>query len=262
MKLQVGFTTIPFPPARQVIVDAGRNGIRWHVTQALLEIDVTTARRFIREHKAATGESFSFTAFFIACLAHAIDENKHLHAYRNWRNQLILFEQVDVATLIETTVDQVSLSHVVRAANKKTFREVHQEIRTIQATPAKSEQKSELLDIAPYLPAFVRGLFYWALFKNPHWLKQIAGTVVVTSVGMFGKGGGWGFGFLPMHTLGITVGGIAEKPGVVEGRIEIREYLCVTVSMDHDIIDGAPAARFVQRLKELVESGYGLDNHQ
>ena len=169
---------------------------------------------------------------------------------------------MDVATLIETTVDQVSLSHVVRAANKKTFREVHQEIRTIQATPAKSEQKSELLDIAPYLPAFVRGLFYWALFKNPHWLKQIAGTVVVTSVGMFGKGGGWGFGFLPMHTLGITVGGIAEKPGVVEGRIEIREYLCVTVSMDHDIIDGAPAARFVQRLKELVESGYGLDNHQ
>jgi hypothetical protein len=39
----------------------------------------------------------------------------------------------------------------------------------------------------------------------------------------------------------------------------IREYLCVTVSMDHDIIDGAPAARFVQRLKELVEGGYGLE---
>ena len=61
-----------------------------------------------------------------------------------------------------------------------------------------------------------------------------------------------------MHTLGLTVGGMAEKPGVVEGRIEIREYLCVTVSVDHDIIDGAPAARFVQRLKELVEGGYEL----
>jgi pyruvate/2-oxoglutarate dehydrogenase complex dihydrolipoamide acyltransferase (E2) component len=32
----------------------------------------------------------------------------------------------------------------------------------------------------------------------------------------------------------------------------------VTISMDHDIIDGAPATRFASRLKELIESGYGL----
>ena len=41
----------------------------------------------------------------------------------------------------------------------------------------------------------------------------------------------------------IALGGIATKPGIVEGRIQIREYLCITVSIDHDIIDGAPAAR-------------------
>jgi pyruvate/2-oxoglutarate dehydrogenase complex dihydrolipoamide acyltransferase (E2) component len=44
----------------------------------------------------------------------------------------------------------------------------------------------------------------------------------------------------------------------VDGEIRIREYLSVTISFDHDIVDGAPAARFAQRLKELVESGYGL----
>ncbi len=54
------------------------------------------------------------------------------------------------------------------------------------------------------------------------------------------------------------LGGIAEKPGVVDGNIAIREYLCMTLSFDHDSIDGAPAARFVQRLKELIEGGYGL----
>ncbi len=253
------FTVEPFPPSRHAIVNAGRIAVRRHISHALIEIDVTAARHFIREHKAKTGESLSFTAFLIACLAHAIDENKHMHAYRNWRNQLVLFDDVDVSTLIETKVGHVALPHVIRAANKKTFRDIHQEIRTVQATPAKSEQKSWLLDAAPYVPALGHEVFYWLLFKNPQWLKQIAGTVIVTSVGMFGKGAGWGFGFLPMHTLGITVGGIAEKPGVVEGRVEIREYLCVTVSMDHDIIDGAPAARFVQRLKELVESGYGLE---
>jgi hypothetical protein len=46
------------------------------------------------------------------------------------------------------------------------------------------------------------------------------------------EGGGWG---IPMANfpLTVTLGGIAEKPGVVEGRIEVREYLDVTVSFDH-----------------------------
>jgi pyruvate/2-oxoglutarate dehydrogenase complex dihydrolipoamide acyltransferase (E2) component len=76
---------------------------------------------------------------------------------------------------------------------------------------------------------------------------------------MFGHGSGWGLNFLSFHTLGLTVGGIAQKPGVIEGRIEIREYLSLTITFDHDIVDGAPAARFAQRFKELLESGYGLD---
>jgi hypothetical protein len=75
---------------------------------------------------------------------------------------------------------------------------------------------------------------------------------------MFGKGSGWAIPF-GLHTLDIALGGIAEKPGVVAGRIEIREYLCLTLSFDHDLIDGAPAARFTQRLKELIESGYGVE---
>jgi pyruvate/2-oxoglutarate dehydrogenase complex dihydrolipoamide acyltransferase (E2) component len=45
----------------------------------------------------------------------------------------------------------------------------------------------------------------------------------------------------------------------VGGEIRIREYLSVTISFDHDIVDGGPAARFAQRLKELVENGYGMD---
>jgi hypothetical protein len=44
------------------------------------------------------------------------------------------------------------------------------------------------------------------------------------------------------HTLDLTLGGIASKPSVVDGQIAIREYLCMTLSFDHTIIDGAPAA--------------------
>ena len=49
---------------------------------------------------------------------------------------------------------------------------------------------------------------------------------------------------------------------MVEGRIEPREILNLTVVFDHDVIDGAPAARFVRRLVELIESGSGLDVEQ
>ena len=57
----------------------------------------------------------------------------------------------------------------------------------------------------------------------------------------------------------LIVGGIGRKPAVVEERIEPRQMLDLTVAFDHDVVDGAPAARFVQRLVELIESGYGLE---
>ena len=46
------------------------------------------------------------------------------------------------------------------------------------------------------------------------------------------------------------------------GRIEPREILNLTVAFDHDVVDGAPAARFVRRLLEVIESGYGLAEEQ
>jgi pyruvate/2-oxoglutarate dehydrogenase complex dihydrolipoamide acyltransferase (E2) component len=48
----------------------------------------------------------------------------------------------------------------------------------------------------------------------------------------------------------------------VEGRIEPREILSLTLVFDHDLIDEAPAARFARRLVELIESGDGLDEEQ
>jgi len=46
---------------------------------------------------------------------------------------------------------------------------------------------------------------------------------------------------------------------VVDDKVKVREYLHVVVTVDHDLVDGAPLARFVSRFKDLVESGYGLD---
>jgi pyruvate/2-oxoglutarate dehydrogenase complex dihydrolipoamide acyltransferase (E2) component len=254
------YTIEPFPATRKIIVEAGRLGSKRALVHGLLEVDVTRARNALREHRTRTGETLSFTAFIVTCFAQAIEADKHVQAYRDWRNRLILFNDVDVVTLIETDRDGVALPHIVRKANDKSFREIHEEIRGVQAKPVRSAQRSSpLMHLAPYAPSFVRKMFYRLLLSNPLQLKRYSGTCIVTSVGMFGKGCGWGLTFVPMHTLGLTVGGISEKPGVIDGRIEVREYLHLTVTFDHDVVDGAPAARFVQRLKGLIETGNGLD---
>jgi pyruvate/2-oxoglutarate dehydrogenase complex dihydrolipoamide acyltransferase (E2) component len=56
------------------------------------------------------------------------------------------------------------------------------------------------------------------------------------------------------------VGSIVERPTTRDGSLEVREHLCLTVSFDHDIVDGAPAARLVRRLSELIGTGEALSD--
>jgi hypothetical protein len=107
--------------------------------------------------------------------------------------------------------------------------------------------------LSPLVPGFLRRIFLHALRKDPRWLERTAGTTLVTSVGMFGMGAGWAVGIVPLHTLCLTVGGITRMPGFVDGCVEPREYLALTASIDHDIVDGAPAARFARHLRDLIE---------
>jgi pyruvate/2-oxoglutarate dehydrogenase complex dihydrolipoamide acyltransferase (E2) component len=248
----------PYPRGRLLMVDGGRMGLRKHTVHGLVEFDVTRAREAIRQHKVQTGETLSFSAFFLTCLGTALDQNKHMHAYRDWRNRLVIFDEVDVNTLFEVEVEgkKTIRPHILRGVNKKSLRELHEEIRAFQEGHAQSEESS-FIDWFVRLPGFARRAFLWFLFKKPRLIKDYYGTVLLSSIGMFGSGGGWGLP-VPNHTLQVTLGSIVKKPGVVADRMEIREYLPATISIDHDIIDGAPAARFTQRLADLLASGYGL----
>jgi pyruvate/2-oxoglutarate dehydrogenase complex dihydrolipoamide acyltransferase (E2) component len=253
------FDILPFPPGREIVVDAGYLASGRHIIYGLVEVDVTRARELRRLLSTRDNTDISFTAFIVTNLARAIASNPQVQAYRDWRGRLVVFHDVDVVTMIEPGPGAVAIPHIIRNANHRTVCDISDEIRSIQATPEKSEQQSPLVTLAPRVPRFVRLFFFWAVKKNPHWFKSLQGTVVVTSVGMFGRGGGWGIGFLPTHNLGLTVGGITQKPGVHDGRVEVREYLNLTVSFDHDIVDGAPAARFTRKLIELIEMATVLE---
>ena len=251
---------VPYPKMRRLEALAYRSVQHKPMIHGLIEVDVTRARARLRDHKAKTGESLSFTAFLTACLAKAVDEHKAVQAYRKGRKRLIVFDEVDVYTPIERDVagDSQIMPYIIRAANRKTVREIHHEIRAAQVQDvAKAWEGFKAIHWPWLLVLPVFHLMLWIAERSPQMLKKYRGTVGITTVGMFGKGAGWGIP-LASHSLWMTVGGIGEKPGVLDGHIAVRDYLSLTISFDHETIDGAPAARFTQRLKELIESGYGL----
>jgi pyruvate/2-oxoglutarate dehydrogenase complex dihydrolipoamide acyltransferase (E2) component len=258
-KQHADYQVVPYPKLRRLLAVMLHALQRKPMMHFLLEVDVTRARQYIQEYKASTGEALSFTAFLIACLAKAVDEHKAVQAYRQGSKHLVLFEDVDVETQIERDVagHSQNITYIIRAANRKTFREIHREIRAAQVEEVeKARVGSKALQWYVFLPTLLFRFLYG--MRGPHMLKQYGGTVGTAAVGMFEGGAGWAIPIGHPQSLMMTVGGIGVKPGVVDGDIAIRDYLSLTISFDHEIIDGAPAARFTRRLKELIEGGHGL----
>ena len=260
-KMPPGFTIAPYPRSRAFVVDAARVAGGKHMIHGLVEFDVTEPRARLRAHKARTGESLSFTAFVLHCVGKAVAEDRMVHACRDWRGRLVMFDDVDINTIIEIELEgrRFPLAHVVRATNRRSVRELHDEIRAVKAKGDRNYESRtvNLLRWYARLPGPLRRLAYRIGMSSPYRMKHIGGTVSLTAVGMFGEGGGWGIP-IPLYTLNLTLGGISWKPVVIDGVVVPREIMDVTLSFDHDIVDGAPAARFANRLKGLVERGDGL----
>jgi len=62
----------------------------------------------------------------------------------------------------------------------------------------------------------------------------------------------------PPQAAILGVGRIVEKPVARDGAVVIRPMMTLSLSFDHRIVDGAPAAKFLQRVKQLVERPMAL----
>lgn len=265
------YTVKPFSRFREVIIESVEAGKKMNHITGMPIYDVTKARELIHKHKEKTKETISFTAFVIHCLGQAISENKEVHGIRQGRRKIIIFDDVNIRLNLEREIDGVktAIMYIVRKANKKSLREIQDEIRRAQGAKSfsareivnKKQRKtrnSQKLLIA--LPKFVRRVIWWKLKYDPFFIQKNMGTVGVTTLGTLFKGrGGYALTSSP-QTLSVVIGAIKEKPGVVNKKIVIREYLYATVMFNHDVVDGAPAARFLTRLGDLIEEGYGLTN--
>jgi len=239
--------------------------LKYH-THSIVEFDVTDARKKIKNINKKTGFKISFTGWIVKCVSQVISENKTFNTFIHKKRKIITFDDVDINIPVERNVNGIirPLIYIIRKANKKTVKEITNEIRKVQNE--ETDESSQILGqklsrIEKFVlnsPPFIKKLALLVMRNNAIQKKIHMGTAGVTAIGMKGNFPGTVIPMGGMATILVVVGGIVKKPGVVKDKILIREYLQLTITTDHELIDGGPLARFVERLKELIENSYEL----
>lgn len=257
-----------YPAVRQFTADTGRINRDKHYIRTLLEVDVSEALQKLKALRTPE-KKISFIAWFIKVLGDCVAEHPPVDAVRSGRLSVVNFKEIDISTIVEKQVDGsgVPLPLILRDVNHWTALEIEQEI--VSAKQQGVDDAGDyvlgkggdqmLMEIAARIPQWAR-LFIMRKFilRNPARLKQMMGTVVVTSLGMTGRIAGW---IIPtsMHPLSIGIGTLKKKPVVHRGEITKRDILHLTIAIDHDVIDGMPAMRFVDAFVSRLERGEGLE---
>lgn len=83
------------------------------------------------------------------------------------------------------------------------------------------------------------------------------GTFTVSNLGMFGLEEFVAI-INPPEAGILAVGKITDTPVAVDGQVEIHPIMKLTLSYDHRVIDGAPAAQFLSQIKKYLENPYEL----
>lgn len=255
------FQEVPWPPIRELVVDYLTVGSAVRAAHGMMEVDVSRPLALIDQYKSQVSEGVSFTAYLAYCFARAIDQHKIMHAYRKGRKRLIIFNEVDVNTLLEKQKPDgtfVPVAYIIRAANLKSFAQINHELREASRSDLRNDEgvrrRAQLLR----LPTFIRRFLFRQVVRNPMLLKQQWGTVGLSNVGSFiSPRPSWGIS-ISFMTCVLIVGGMFDKVYWNNGQVEPRKTMTITVSVNHDIIDGGPGVRFGDTFARILEGAEGL----
>ncbi len=252
------------PSSRIATMDVYAVGKQRHHVSALLELDVTGGRQKLRELKR-DGMKVSFTGWIIRAIATTVREHPEVAAYLRNRRHMITFQGIHVSTMVEreTGGKRVPLAMVIENADEKSVPEITAEIgqarnRTLSPGEMVINRRAGIVEaLYARLPGFLRRAVWHWMEHHPKTAYRQMGNVMVTSLSMLGKTGGW-FIFSTVHPVAFGLGAVKKKPWVVGDSIEPREILHMTVLIDHDVVDGAPMARFTNDLVRRIETGADL----
>lgn len=235
-------TPVAAPPAVEVLEHVPLKGVRGIIAERMATSVHTTARvtllmeadatEFVamRERlKARVVEEWGFAPGYNDLLAKIVAMALRQFPYMNARLTPDAIERLAHVNLgMATDTERGLLVPVIRDADKKSLRQFGIEFRELvdRARNGKS------------LPDDLTG-----------------GTFTITNLGMYDV-----LAFTPVINLPeaaiLGVGCITPKPVARNGQVEVRQMLILSLAFDHRLVDGAPAARFLQSLKDLIEEPY------
>jgi pyruvate dehydrogenase E2 component (dihydrolipoamide acetyltransferase) len=188
----------------------------------MMEVDISKAAELHNRLKV------SYTAIIAKAAARALTEHSIINSTFDG-DKIRVFEDVNVGVAVAT--GQGLVVPVIHSANKKTLREIDESINVL--TEKAREGKLSREDVS-------------------------GGTFTISNLGMYGVDF-----FTPIinppEAAILGVGRIIEKPVVVDGKIEAKQVMTLSLSYDHRIIDGAPAAEFLQKIKHYMEAPESLE---
>lgn len=171
------------------------------------------------------GIKLSYNTLFIKLSAMALVE----HPYMNVSllpEGLIQHQQANIGLAVDT--QQGLMVPVLHDAAMKNHEELHYSLQGLVERTLKGNNKSDDL---------------------------IGGTFTITNLGTFEIDA-----FTPIinppECAILGIGRINEKPVVREGQVVVRKMMALSLSFDHRLVDGVPAARFLQRIKQYIEQPF------
>jgi pyruvate dehydrogenase E2 component (dihydrolipoamide acetyltransferase) len=218
---------MPISKIRKTIAErmsySARNAPQVTVTvEADLSEIVRLRERILSEIEAETGIRLSYTDLLVKAAAVALRQEPMLNS-RLDGDVIRLIEEINIGVAVE--VPEGLIVPVVRDADKKTLAQI-------------ARSTKQLID----------GARDGKLSSS----ELTGGTFTITNLGPFGVDV-----FTPLinppETAILGVGKIADKPMASDGKVEIRPMMYLSLSFDHRVIDGALAARFLQRIKQILE---------
>jgi pyruvate dehydrogenase E2 component (dihydrolipoamide acetyltransferase) len=183
---------------------------------------VRLRERILSDIEAETGIRLSYTDLFVKAAAVALRQEPMLNS-RLDGDVIRLIEEINIGVAVE--VAEGLIVPVVRDADRKTLSQIARSTKHLIDGARDGKLSSSELT---------------------------GGTFTITNLGPYGVDV-----FTPLinppETAILGVGKIADKPMASDGKVEIRPMMYLSLSFDHRVIDGALAARFLQKMKQILE---------
>jgi len=177
-----------------------------------------------KERAAQKKIHLTFLPFVIKAVVAALEEHPYVNSSLDEENsEIILKKYYNIGVAVDTK-DGLMVPVVKNAKGKNIFQ------LAAELTELSEKARNRIIDLAD--------------------LK--GGTFTITNFGAMG--GTYGFPIIRHPEVAILgMGKIFEKPVAVEGKIEVRRVLPLSLSFDHRVVDGAEAVRFMNTVIELLE---------